>query len=278
MVRRKAWSAAAAGVAALAAALTLAACGGDSSTGTSSSTTTSSTATTSSTTVEETTSSSTTEDVSLEGAAEELPSIQRNLGPHGYRSLLEGSLAYLDQYWHEQVPQLGGDYSPPAILRSYWTKAQDPGCGGQPLGMDNAEFCQPNNSISWDGNWMLDGFYDKVGDDAVTFVIAHEYGHLVQDRIGTFGTFDHQIEEELNADCLAGAFFGDINNNVVRLTKSDERSLYEGIFDVSDPRGLPWQNPQAHGTARQRDEALDIGLKNGPETCVKRLHPGFLGK
>jgi predicted metalloprotease len=234
--------------------------------------------TTSSSTATDTTTSSTTEDISLQDAADELPGIQRNFGSRGYRDLLVGSLAYLDQYWHDQVPQLGGDYSPPAILRSFWTRSQDPGCDGDPVGLDNAEFCQPNNSISWDGSWLDDGFYDKVGDDAVTFVIAHEYGHLVQDRIGTFGTFEHQIEEELNADCLAGAFFGDVNKDVAHLTKADERSLYDAIFDVADPRGLPWQNPQAHGTARQRDEALDIGLNNGPEKCIKELHPGFLGK
>ncbi len=256
---------------ALVAALLLAACG-SSGGGTSATSSDSSSATTS------TTSTTDDEPIGLRKAAEEIPAIERDWGVRGYRRLVLGTLRLLDVYWHNKLPSMDGDYSPPGILRSYWTPAQDPDCGGSPLGMNNAAYCSDNNSISWDGGWLQNNFYAHVGDAAVSFVLAHEFGHLIQDRLGTFGTYEHQIEEELNADCLAGAWFGDVNVQFFRLTRADYRSLYDGVFDVSDPRGLPWQNPEAHGNARTRSFALDYGAKHGPEACMKKLHPGFLGK
>ena len=76
-------------------------------------------------------------------------------------------------------------------------------------------------------------------------------------------------------DCLAGAWFEAVNRSVASLNRSDYRSRYTGVFDVSDPRGLPWQNPSAHGTPRQRSGALDIGARKGAKACLRELGPGF---
>lgn len=220
----------------------------------------------------ETSSSSTT---TAKSDAPDLPAIENDLGPRGYRNLLLGTFRLLDLYWGNQLPDVDADPTPPKRLVSYWNGREDPGCDGTPSGPNNAQYCSVDNSIAWDGRWMLGDFYDRVGDPAVMFVLAHEYGHLVQDRLGIFEKFDRTIEKELQADCLAGAWFGAVNAKFARLTRSDYRSLYTGVLDVSDPRGLPWQNPQAHGTARQRDFALDLGARKGFRTCLRVLHPGF---
>jgi predicted metalloprotease len=206
-----------------------------------------------------------------------LPPIENDLGPKPYRRTLADIFFLLDSYWSAAVPKLGGQYSPPGKLISYWNQATTPDCNGKPEERNNAEYCDEPDSIGWDGRW-IGGLYQQLGGPAVTFILAHEYGHLVQDRIGTFGTFPYQIEEELNADCLAGAFMGQVNANLYRLTRADYRSLYTSVLDVADPRGLPWQNPEAHGTAKQRAAALDFGAKRGALACVKKLKPGFLGR
>jgi predicted metalloprotease len=224
-------------------------------------------------------STSTTTTTTQEGSPTSggLPPIENDLGPRAYRRTLADIFFLLDSYWSRAVPKLGGDYSPPQKLISYWNPATTPTCEGKPEERNNAEYCDDPDSIAWDGRW-IGGFYDKLGPPAVTFILAHEYGHLVQDRIGTFGKYPYQIEEELNADCLAGAFLGQVNANLYRFTRADYQSLYDSVLDVADPRGLPWQNPEAHGTANQRSTAIDFGARRGALACVQRLKPGFLGR
>ena len=48
-----------------------------------------------------------------------------------------------------------------------------------------------------------------------------------------------------------------------------------GVFKVADPRGLPWQNPTAHGTAKERFDALITGTDIGMNACMNRYGPGF---
>jgi predicted metalloprotease len=170
---------------------------------------------------------------------------------------------------------VGNDkYSPPSKLIAYEGK-NGPECDGDPASPDNAEYCQPANFIDWDQNLLLGNFYDRVGDPAVIFVLAHEFGHLIQDRLGTYYKYKLTIERELNADCLAGAWLGAVDADIVRFTRRDYEELYNGIFDVSDPRGVRWTNPDAHGTARQRDDAVDLGARQGLRACLRDLGPGF---
>jgi predicted metalloprotease len=220
---------------------------------------------------------STSESTSTTTAAQppELPPIENDLGPRGYRNLLLGTFRLLDEFWGNQLPDVGAEPTPPKRLISYWSGGEDPRCEGTAVGPNNAQFCGPDNTIAWDGRWMLGSFYDRVGDAAVMFVLAHEYGHLVQDRIGILEKFDVTIEKELQADCLAGAWFGAVNAKVARLNRADYAALYNAIFDVADPRGLPWQNPQAHGTAKQRDFAFNLGARKGFRTCLRALRPGW---
>lgn len=205
----------------------------------------------------------------------ELPAIQHDLGPPGYRALVSESLTFLQEYWGEELAAEGEDPRPPGGLVSYWNRRQDKGCGGHPAGSANAQYCARNDTISWDGNWLHRGLYRPVGEAAVAFLLAHEYGHLVQDRLGVGRDFRATIEAELNADCLAGAWFGAVDEEVARLTDEDYAALYGGVLDVADPAGLPWQNPQAHGTANERGKALLFGGRKGPRACFRRYGPGF---
>lgn len=205
----------------------------------------------------------------------ELPPIEHDLGPAGYRDLLQGTLELLATYWDDQLADLGGKPKPPKQLISYWNRRQDEGCGGQPAGPWNAQYCSRSETISWDGNWLFGDLYRKAGDAAVAFLLAHEYGHLVQDQLGLENEFPLTIEAELNADCLAGAWFGAVDADVARLNRVDFDALYAAVQDVADPRGVPWEDPSAHGTRSERQDALLLGGERGPEACLRKLGPGF---
>ena len=206
-----------------------------------------------------------------------LPAIEHDEGPQDYRAVVGESLRLLSEYWSEELAAEGEDSQPPKALVSYWNRRQDQGCGGQPAGPANAQYCSLNDTISWDGNWLYGELYEFVGDAAVAFLLAHEYGHLVQNRVGVENDFELTIEAELNADCLAGAWFGAVDENIARLDDRDYDALYGGVLNVADPKGLPWQNPQAHGTASERRRALSLGARRGEQRCLERLGPGFSG-
>jgi len=204
-----------------------------------------------------------------------LPAIQHDVGPAAYRAVVRESLEMLNEYWNEQAGRSGETIEPPKALVSYWTRRQDRGCGGYPTGWQNAQYCSISKTISWDGNWLYGVLYRRLGEAAVAFLLAHEYGHLVQDQLGIQNRFRETIEAELNADCLAGAWFGAVNDRVARLDHADYESLHDGMLEVGDPYGVPWNDPTAHGTAAQRGRALLFGARRGPDACLNQLGPGF---
>lgn len=205
----------------------------------------------------------------------DLPPIQHDLGPDGYRSVVHDSLELLNEYWAQEFAERNVNYEPPAALVSYWYRSQDKGCGGQHAGWDNAQYCQHTDTISWDGNWVLGTLYRQVGDASVAFLLAHEFAHAVQHRIESINEFPLTIEVELNADCLAGAWLGAVEREVLPLSDTDFQALDLTSLILADARGVPWTDPSAHGTAAQRRKAVVLGGSGGIDACLKRLKPGF---
>ena len=205
----------------------------------------------------------------------DLPPVQNDLGPGAYSSLVNDSFELLNEYWSREFAGRDVAYEPPAALVSYWNRSQDIGCEGQRAGWSNAQYCPPTDTISWDGNWVYGELYRQVGEASVAFLLGHEYGHLVQQRIGTINEFPLTIEAELNADCLAGAWLGAVDTEVIALSGVDFDSFDVTTLLLADTGGVPWTNPSAHGTASQRRRALLLGGRGGVEACLNRLEPGF---
>lgn len=114
---------------------------------------------------------------------------------------------------------------------------------------------------------MLLPFYVEIGDFAVAYVVAHEFGHSLQRQVGARA--DAQIAFELQADCYAGAWAA--NASARRLLEPDD--LKEGmnaLYSVGDLPGTKWADPQAHGTAQQRITAFRIGLERGASQCAQQ--------
>jgi predicted metalloprotease len=208
--------------------------------------------------------------------ASRLPAIENNgVGSADYRAVVDEALGLLDIYWTDQLQAEGEPSDPPDALVAYSNRSQDKGCGGRRAGAFNAQYCSLNDTISWDTRWLFGELYRYAGDAAVAFLLAHEYGHLVQNRLGVEEEFRATIEAELNADCLAGAWFGAVDERVARLDDRDFAELYAAVLDVADAKGLPWQDPSAHGTASQRGNALLFGAEHDPRACFRRYGPGF---
>lgn len=204
-----------------------------------------------------------------------LPAVENPTGSAGYREVVDETLALLAEFWNAKLVDQGTEPAIPKRFVSYEHRSDSARCGGVPAVPQNAQYCALNSSIFWDANWLYGSLYRDVGPAAVSFLLAHEYGHFVQDKLKTQNRFELTIEAELNADCLAGAWFGKVDKDVARLTRKDFVAIYLGVLDVADPRGTPWQDPQAHGRAVERRQALGTGVRRGVEGCGKVYYPGF---
>jgi predicted metalloprotease len=198
----------------------------------------------------------------------------------GYDESVDEIISLLDDYWAETLPDtFDTEYSSPSDAFAYNSDEGVPKCAGESRGAANASYCPADNTIAWDESGLMVPFYEEVGDAAVGFVLAHEWGHLIQNELGA--KFSVTIESELNADCLAGDFAaalydeGLIEGGTSLEPGTDLAEAADGIFLVGDDPGVPWQDPQAHGTGDERIEAFTTGFDGRAQACADELGPGF---
>jgi hypothetical protein len=121
---------------------------------------------------------------------------------------------------------------------------------------------------------QLRGRFGAPGDFAQAYVIAHEVGHHVQNINGLLGRGEvHQIETELQADCLAGAWAQDAERRqLVEVGDIDEAlNAAAQIGDDTIQRktqGRVQPETWTHGSAAQRSGAFKKGYRGGVAACL----------
>ena len=174
---------------------------------------------------------------------------------------VEAAIAVSEPYWKQR---LGGSFRPVSRVIPY-QRAGEVSCGGQPLGTNNAAYCSDGDFIAFDVRWAQQA-YEQIGDAFIYYMLDHEYAHGVQVRLGTAYRFT--IEQELQADCMAGAVIGDsIRSGRLRLEDGDLEELRTGLIAVADDPGQPWFAEGSHGSARQRTNAFFAGYEDSLDAC-----------
>jgi uncharacterized protein len=108
------------------------------------------------------------------------------------------------------------------------------------------------------------GFGGTMGDFAVAYVVAHEYGHQIQDELGVFNRNVPTVNTELQADCYAGNWAKSAYDQN-RLDDGDIDEALNAALAVGD---FDTANPGHHGTPEQREEAWERGFESGdPSAC-----------
>ncbi|WP_229076435.1 neutral zinc metallopeptidase [Actinoplanes sp. DH11] len=181
--------------------------------------------------------------------------------PEEFTADIEAAREIAAEYWGER---LGAGFEPIKDLIAYEQEG-DVACAGQPLPRNNAVYCSAGDFIAYDVNWAYAAF-QQVGDAFLFYLLGHEYAHGIQARLGIQKQFT--IEQELQADCMAGAFIGDkVRDDRLRMQDNDTQELADGLEAVGDQPGQPWFAEGSHGTAEQRMQSFASGYEKSLAAC-----------
>jgi predicted metalloprotease len=181
-------------------------------------------------------------------------------------------------YWERTYPEVyGGPFEPVAGFHPYGPDTDSPPCGIPPPRYEeiaeNAFYCPGADIIAWDEHALMPELNEQFGAFTVAIVIAHEFGHAIQDRAGAV---DRTVDLELQADCFAGAWTGHVaDGGSPRFDAADidlDRTV-AGMLAIRDVPGSSPDDPYAHGSGFDRVSAFQDGFDNGAATCAEYADP-----
>lgn len=163
-------------------------------------------------------------------------------------------------FWQTQFNRAGFRYRP---LTQVITSAStiDSECGSFPAENVPAFYCPVDDTMYLSLPFLTTA--NRIGDTAVAFVVAHENGHHVQDLLEPVTEVPKAtIDRELQADCLAGYWAANVYQRNL-LERGDLEEAFRTVAALGDPAGTPRNDPNAHGSSRQRLNAFFAGYNEG---------------
>ena len=189
----------------------------------------------------------------------------------------------IQDYWDDEFARRGATYSP--ATTNFFTGGVQTGCGGASSQV-GPFYCPADQSVYLDL-----GFFDQLrqlggsgGDFAEAYVLAHEYGHHIQNLTGQMqqvrpgsGPTSGAVRLELQADCYAGvwarhATTTDTAEGEPLITEVTEEDIIEGLNaaatvgdDYIQERFQGTVSPESwtHGSSEQRQRWFAVGYRTG---------------
>ena len=146
------------------------------------------------------------------------------------------------------------------------------GCASSPSPPDsvagNAYYDPDCDLLAYD-RALLQELSKDYGRLLVPVVMAHEFGHAMQDRFG-FAASGRSIQDETQADCFAGAWTGWVaagKAQHVSLRTPELDDVVRGFLLLRDDVGSDPAGNEAHGSYFDRVSAFYEGFDGGVGAC-----------
>ncbi len=187
----------------------------------------------------------------------------------------------LENFWATTLPEQGDtEFTPSQIIT--FSGAVQTGCG-QASSQVGPFYCPADQKIFLDTTFFADVLEKQLGgqggDFVEPYVLGHEYGHHIQNLMGTMGRVRTQkgpdsdaVRLELQADCYAGMWTRDASDGDGILLELDDGDIAEAVDSAKtvgddriqqksgqgvDPEG--W----THGSSEQRMAWFMTGYEQG---------------
>lgn len=193
----------------------------------------------------------------------------------------------LTDYWQHQ-PQVEAVFQRERAIDVFHGSVRTDGCGSATT--DVGPFYCPGDQTIYLDTAFYDTVFKQLGGEATPFVrayvIAHEYGHHIQDLLGTMskvktqqGKNSDSVRLELQADCYAGMWAAaatstpDEDGNVLieDLSQQDIDQAITAAKEVGDDyieqRTGGSVNPDqwTHGSSAEREHWFQTGMNAGDD-------------
>ena len=189
------------------------------------------------------------------------------------------TLYSLNQTWSGIFGAAGVKFAPPKLV--FYAQSGSSGCGAAQSAM-GPFYCPDDRGIYLDTDFyrQLDQERGAKGQFARDYVIAHEYGHHIQNLVGMSDQVrslqaqnprranELSVRLELQADCYAGVWAAKNKN---RLDPGDMESGLNAAHQIGDDVLMagagrrPSPESFTHGSAADRTKWLRTGMESGNE-------------
>jgi uncharacterized protein len=210
-----------------------------------------------------------------------------------------GTVNSVQDFWNGYLPQHGKQYKPAKTILYQGSTQTGCGTGSSQMGpfycpLDERVYIDVSFFNELSTNYGADG-----GPLAQMYVVAHEYGHHVQNLTGVLGRAQQDpqgpqsgaVRTELQADCYAGLWVRhasttkDANGRTLLkpVTEQDIKSALSAASAVGDDRiqqkaqGRVTPESWTHGSSAQRQKWFMTGYNSGDMNACDTFNTPNLG-
>jgi hypothetical protein len=201
--------------------------------------------------------------------------------------ILCGATIDVQEYWQKALPQFFGvDYQVTKTV--FFSEAVSTGCG-QAQAQMGPFYCPLDNLVYFDLSFLPQLEKQLIGkstDLAQQYIVAHEYGHHIQNVLGTSDQVrqaqqndprranQYSVALELQADCYAGVWVADIATRGLLDGSNEINEALDAAAGVGDDaiqikmQGRTDPESWTHGSSEQRQTWFMRGYNTkDPRQC-----------